>query len=173
MILARHAARCQTETVRLPPFRRPPWSHVLLATAVGIPFITSSLGGLTHRVSCKTEYTSDFDVLTDGQSNAVVSSALVLTRDTATVKPRCPGFGVDIQVNPAGRQTLTVYLRAANASTNELTAKAGTRAAWAAAAISSLPRICVHAAINGSISLQCSVRPARSANPCRACAADR
>lgn len=91
---------------------------MLLATAVAIPFVTSSLGGLTHRVSCKTEYTSDFDVLTDGQSNAVVSSALVLTRDTATVQPRCPGFGVDMQVNPAGRQALTVYLRATNASTN-------------------------------------------------------
>lgn len=85
---------------------------------MGIPFVTSSLGGLTHRVSCKTEYTSDFDVLTDGQTDAVVSSALVLTRDTATVKARCPGFRLEAQVNPADRQTLTVFLRATNASTN-------------------------------------------------------
>lgn len=103
--------------MKLPAVRRPPWAHVLLATAVGIPFVTSSLGGLTHRVSCRTPYTADFDVLTNGAENAAVSSAIVLSKDAPLVKPACPGFVVDAQVNPTGPTTLSVVLSSTNKST--------------------------------------------------------
>ena len=102
---------------------RPSWSYVLLATAAALPFITSSLGGLSHRVSCRTESTADFDVLATGNDNVAVSSALVLSRDAPTTE-LCPGFRVDAQMNPVGPKTLRVLLTSNNTSTRSAHATA-------------------------------------------------
>ena len=83
-----------------------------------IPLLSSSLGGLTHRVSCRTEFTPDFDGLADGGAEAVVSSSIVLTRDAPATAPRCPGFSLDALVNPSGPTKLATSLSATNASTS-------------------------------------------------------
>ena len=103
--------------MKLTGVRRPPMAHMLLATALGIPFVTSSLGGLTHRVSCRTPYTAEFDVLAGGAENAAVSSSIVLSKDAPAIRPSCPGFVVDAQVNPVGPKTLSVVLSSTNKST--------------------------------------------------------
>ncbi len=83
-----------------------------------IPLLTSSLGGLTHRTSCRTAYTPDFDVIADGATEAVVSSAIVLTRDAPSAPLRCPGFSLDALVNPSGPTTLSTAVSVTNASTS-------------------------------------------------------
>ena len=103
----------------LPPtIRRPAWWAVCLATALMIPLLSSSLGGLTHRVSCRTEFTPDFDVQAGGDTEAMVSSSIVLTRDSPATPPRCPGFSLDALVNPSGPTRLATSLSATNASTS-------------------------------------------------------
>lgn len=97
---------------------RPPWWTVCLASALMIPFLTSSVGGLTHRTSCRTAFTPDFEVLADGATKALVSSAIVLTRDDPTLAAPCPGFGVDAVVNATGPATLSAALSATNTSTS-------------------------------------------------------
>ena len=89
-----------------------------LATALMIPLLSSSLGGLTHRVSCRTEFTPDFEVLANGGAKALVSSSIVLTRDSPVAAQRCPGFSVDAQVNPSGPTRLSTSLSAKNSSTS-------------------------------------------------------
>ena len=83
-----------------------------------IVLLSSSLSGLTHRVSCRTEFTPDFDVLADGATKALVSSSIVLTRDSPAAPQRCPGFSVDAQVNPSGPTQLSTALSAKNSSTS-------------------------------------------------------
>ncbi len=83
-----------------------------------LPLLSSSLGGLTHRVSCRTEYTPDFDVLAGEGAKALVSSSIVLTRDSPATPPRCPGFSIDALVNPSGPTRLSTALSAKNASTS-------------------------------------------------------
>ncbi len=97
---------------------RPPWWTLCLASALMIPFLTSSVGGLTHRTSCRTAYTPDFEVVADGTITALVSSAIVLTRDDAAVVAPCPGFAVDAVVNATGATTLSAALSASNTSTS-------------------------------------------------------
>ena len=80
--------------------------------------LSSSLGGLTQRVSCRSEFTPDFDVLANGGDKALVSSSIVLTRDSPATPPRCPGFSLDALVNPSGRTRLSTSLSAKNASTS-------------------------------------------------------
>ncbi len=97
---------------------RPPWWTVCFATALMIPLLSSSLGGLTHRISCRTEFSPDFDVLDEGGAEALVSSSIVLTRDAPATSPRCPGFTLDATVNPSGPTRLSTALSATNASTS-------------------------------------------------------
>ncbi len=104
--------------------QRVPWWTVCFATALMIPLLTSSLGGLTHRVSCRTAFTPDFDVLADGTTKALVSSSIVLTRDGPTTPTPCPGFSIDALVNPSGPTTLSTSLSATNASTSSARATA-------------------------------------------------
>ncbi len=89
-----------------------------------LPLLSSSLGGLTHRISCRTEFTPDFDVLADGSAKALVSSSIVLTRDGPATPPRCPGFTLDAQVNPSGPTTLSTSMSVTNAATSSAHATA-------------------------------------------------
>ena len=89
-----------------------------------LPILTSSLGGLAHRTSCRTAFTPDFDVLADGTTKASVSSSIVLTRDGPTALTPCPGFSIDALVNPSGPTTLSTLLSATNASTSAARATA-------------------------------------------------
>jgi hypothetical protein len=106
--------------VRLPSFtslRLPAWWKVCLATAIMLPLATSSLGGLQHRVSCRTAYTPDFEITADGATEPLVASAIVLTRDAPAAAVRCPGFGIDASVNATGPLALSTVIAATNTST--------------------------------------------------------
>jgi hypothetical protein len=88
-----------------------------LATAIIVPLLTSSLGGLQHRVSCRTAYTPDFEITADGAAEPLVASAIVLTRDAPATAVRCPGFVIDARVNATGPLSLSTVIAASNTST--------------------------------------------------------
>lgn len=99
--------------------RLPPWWTVSLATAVIVPLLTSSLGGLTHRVSCRGDYTPDFEITADGATEPLIASAIVLTRDAPSVPVRCVGFTIDARVNPVGPTGVATVIAASNVSTKD------------------------------------------------------
>ena len=103
---------------KLSTLPRPPWWTLCLATAVMLPLLSSSVGGLTHRSSCRTSFTPDFEILADGTGEALVSSSIVLTRSDPSVPAPCPGFGVDAVVSATGPRTLRTTVSATNSSTS-------------------------------------------------------
>jgi hypothetical protein len=110
---------------RLPNGRRRPCTQqVLLSCAVLIPLLTSSLRGLPHRLSCTSAWTPDFEVAADGQRNPVVSSALVVTRETQTEPDSCARFRFDAQVQPTAPRTLSATLRLVSTATESTWATA-------------------------------------------------
>jgi hypothetical protein len=109
------------------PLRSPAWWAICLATAIIVPMLTSSLAGLSHRVSCRTAYTPDFEVTADGATEPLVASAIVLTRDAPAAPVPCPGFTLDARVNPSGPLVLSTVLAATNTSTKSVHATAQIR----------------------------------------------
>jgi hypothetical protein len=118
--------------VRVPRFtwlRPPAWWTICLATAIVLPLLTSSLGGLEHRVSCRTAYTPDFEITADGSTEPLISSAIVLTRDAPSAAVRCPGFSIDARVNPSAPLVLSTVIAASNTSTKSVHATVQVRVA--------------------------------------------
>ena len=104
---------------KITTIRLPSWWTVSLATAIMLPLLTSSLGGLTHRVSCRGSYTPDFDVTADAATEPLIASAIVLTRDAPAVPVRCSGFTIDARLNPVSPTAVAAVIAAANASTHD------------------------------------------------------
>ncbi len=105
--------------LKIPSLRLPPWWTISLATAIVLPLLTSSLGGLTHRVSCRGAFTPDFEVTADGAAEPLIASAIVLTRDAPTEPVRCAGFTIDARVNPVSASGVATVIAAANTSTKD------------------------------------------------------
>ena len=92
------------------------WAAVLVGLPM-LPVILLSQRGLTHEASCTADVATPFSVMAVPNDDPIVSSAMVLERDSPIPKA-CDGVDFAPQISPRGAGKVMVLLPITNTTTH-------------------------------------------------------